>query len=406
MSLTDYENSMMQSLYDYNRIPLWVLDNNLKILSCFFSDVPHNSKKILTEHIEKLSLSIKNYDLDVMYLGNDLYYNFSFKRDSSTFYLIGGPVLLSGFYHISELKSISFSQLLSSDNLKTLAENLPVVTLSSLSACMHIMMLLLNGRAPDVKELGIINFPGINGSLNNIFIKELYMNTEDYRVHTPYSHELAILNCVKDGDTKRIQATYKTLPQIKYGNMSSSHDPLKQLFYGSIANTTLVTRYAIEGGLEEETAFTLSDVYIQRMENCRSLYELNILNEKMAVDYTKRVSEVKNSGSSVYIKPIAKCIRYISKNINTRITLDILSKEVHLAPKYLSSLFRAETGTTLSSFIETSKVEKAKDLLAYSELSYSDISSYLCFNSQSYFISVFKKNTAMTPKEYRLKHYR
>ena len=46
--------------------------------------------------------------------------------------------------------------------------------------------------------------------------------------------------------------------------MTSSNSKLKLLFYASIANTTLVTRYAIEGGLNEETAFSLSDVYIRK----------------------------------------------------------------------------------------------------------------------------------------------
>lgn len=49
--------------------------------------------------------------------------------------------------------------------------------------------------------------------------------------------------------------------------MTSSNSKLKLLFYASIANTTLVTRYAIEGGLNEETAFSLSDVYIRKWNN-------------------------------------------------------------------------------------------------------------------------------------------
>jgi len=45
-----------------------------------------------------------------------------------------------------------------------------------------------------------------------------------------------------------------------------------------LSDTTLITRYAIEGSLEEEVAFTLSDVYIKQMENCQTSNELNILN--------------------------------------------------------------------------------------------------------------------------------
>ena len=57
---------------------------------------------------------------------------------------------------------------------------------------------------------------------------------------------------------------------------------MELLFYASIANTTLVTRYAIEGGLNEETAFSLSDVYIRKMEQCTDVDALMKLNEQMA----------------------------------------------------------------------------------------------------------------------------
>lgn len=77
--------------------------------------------------------------------------------------------------------------------------------------------------------------------------------------------------------------------------MTSSNSKLKLLFYASIANTTLVTRYAIEGGLNEETAFSLSDVYIRKMEQCTDVDALMKLNEQMAIEFTLRVAEAKKT---------------------------------------------------------------------------------------------------------------
>lgn len=245
-----------------------------------------------------------------------------------------------------------------------------------------------------------------SSAMEGSLVQELFENQEEYRIHTPYSHEVAMLSCVKDGDLARLEATYRTLPQTKYGQMSTSLNPLKQLFYGSIANVTLVTRYAIEGGLEEETAFTLSDVYIKQMENCRTLDELNRLNEAMAVDFTCRVAQTRAAALPVYSKPISQCIDYIYKNSHSKIPLPLLAKEVNLTPKYLSALFHKETGQTLSSFIDRKRISEAKNLLVYSQYSYSRIAQYLAFSSQSYFISVFKRYTGMTPKEYRAKYSR
>lgn len=399
MCLTEAEKLIVQELYEYNRIPLWILNENFELQNFFFYESLFDSKDILSTYIKQLISNIASPDFDILCFENELYYIFKFERKSEIFYLLAGPMLLSAVYHITQMKSLSFASNMNTTKLKSLVENLPVISLSSFSSCLRILMLLLKKEALSMEEISNYKFSNFQGSLHQTFIHELFENMEDYRIHTPYSHELAILNCVKAGNVARLEATYKALPQTKYGNMSSN--PLRQLFYGCIANTTLVTRYAIEGGLEEETAFTLSDVYIKQMEKCHTLYELHILNEKMAVDFTKRVAKSKTANKPAYTKPVSKCINYITKNVNHKITLEMISREVGLTSKYLSALFHKETGQTLSYFIETQKISEAKDLLTYSDYSYSHISQYLSFYSQSYFIFVFKKHVGMTPKEYR-----
>lgn len=400
--LTSFEKLMIQALYEYNRIPLWVLDKNLELYESFSSYIPNALREILSDYIDRLIIKIANTNFDILCYENELYYIFDFEHDNKTFYLLGGPMLLSGFYNAIEMHSLSFAHNMNSIELKSLVENLPIISLNSFTTSLRLMMLLLRKDALSLDEISNYKFSSLQGSLNCTFIHELFENIEDYRIHTPYSHEIAVLNCVKEGNSAKLESIYRALPPTKYGNMSNN--PLKQLFYGCIANTTLVTRYAIEGGLEEETAFTLSDVYIKQMENCRTLYELNILNEKMAVDFTQRVAEAKNYKQPAYTKPISKCIDFIFKNIHNKITLKDLSTEANLTPKYLSYLFSKETGQTLSSFIEAKRINEAKDLLIYSQYTYSQISQSLSFYSQSYFISIFKKNVGITPKEYRDKY--
>lgn len=144
------------------------------------------------------------------------------------------------------MKSLSFASSMDSNELEALVEMLPVVSLNSFSSSLRIIMLLLKKYAPTLDEIGSYKLSSLQGTLNRTFIHELFENIEDIRMHTPYSHELAVLNCVKEGNAAKLESTYRTLPEIKYGNMSNSSNPLKQLFYGSIANTTLITRFAKE----------------------------------------------------------------------------------------------------------------------------------------------------------------
>ena len=97
----------------------------------------------------------------------------------------------------------------------------------------------------------------MKSDINFSLTHEMLENAENERIHTSYAQEKAILECVSNGDIHALENTYYSLPTTVYGKMTSSNSKLKLLFYASIANTTLVTRYAIEGGLNEETAFSL-----------------------------------------------------------------------------------------------------------------------------------------------------
>ena len=399
--LTEYENSFIQAIFDSNRIPLWIFNRNYELQDYFMSDLPQDLRKKLMAHIGKLISGATTPGFDILCRENELYYYFSFEHDREPFFLFGGPMLLSGIYHRTEMKTLSFAVDMSIKELTLLVDHFPVVSLNSFGSNLRIMMLLLKKSAPSFDEICNYKLSDPKDALKHSLTLDLFEHAEDTRMHTPYSHELALLNCIKDGDVVMLESLYRTLPEIKYGDMSNNSNPVRQLFYGSIANTTLSTRYAIEGGLDEETAFTLSDLYIKRMERCNTLYELNILNEKMAIDFTKHVAEAKTIKNPDYTQPIRKCIDYIFGNLHNKISLTTLAKDVNMTPKYLSFLFHKETGQTISSFIEEARINKAKNLLIYSQFSYSEISQYLLFNSQSYFISIFKKHVGMTPKKFR-----
>lgn len=227
---------------------------------------------------------------------------------------------------------------------------------------------------------------------------ELFQNQENATPHTPYREELALLRCVRDGDVVRLAATYRALPETRYGKMSAER--VRRLFYGCIANTTLVTRYAIEGGMDEEEAFSLSDIYIRRMERCADEAALHALNEEMALDFTRRVAAAKTRAAA-YSPVVLRCMDCIHSRRHEKITLAALAEESHVSVKYLSARFRTETGRTITEYALEKKIEEAKSLLAYSDRSISEIANDLSFCSQSHFTAAFRKAAGLTPAAFR-----
>ena len=64
-------------------------------------------------------------------------------------------------------------------------------------------------------------------------------------------------------------------------------------------------------------------------------------------------------------------------------------------------MFKKETGQTFINYLHNYKIEKSKNLLENTNMTLLDISLEVGFNNQSYYSTIFKKYTNMTPLEYR-----
>ncbi len=116
-----------------------------------------------------------------------------------------------------------------------------------------------------------------------------------------------------------------------------------------ITGIALICRAAIEGGLNEETAFTLSDFYIQKLEDQNNLIDILSLMEEAIYDYTSRVAQ---ASTRKFSAPITTCVHFIENQLYGDITLDQLSAICHLSPNYLSSLFKKEVGISFTEYIQ------------------------------------------------------
>lgn len=128
-----------------------------------------------------------------------------------------------------------------------------------------------------------------------------------------------------------------------------------------IIATTLISRAAIEGGLNIEEALSLSDLYIQKFELVHNTTELRPLNMEMVKDYTTKVHIIRGDKESS--KFILEFSNYIVKNISKKITVEDVTKNFYISKTSLASKIKEETGMTLIDFINYKKIEVSKDLL-------------------------------------------
>lgn len=229
-----------------------------------------------------------------------------------------------------------------------------------------------------------------------------FFQREYMKFHHTYDEEMYQYQLIREGNIKSVKECTKLYNSGKTGRLSE--DPVKNLKYLFVSFTTLTTRFCIEGGMPGETAYSLSDLYIQQMDKLTTETEIIELKQKMVLDFTTRMAELKKE--HIYAKPVILCIDYIYYHLHKTITVAELADYVNLTPSYLSSLFKKETGISISSYIRKERIESAKNMLKYSNYSYLDISNYLAFSSHSHFSKVFKEETGYSPKEYRNHFFR
>lgn len=229
-----------------------------------------------------------------------------------------------------------------------------------------------------------------------------YIHRENNFRHHYYDEEMKQYEMMKAGNPDTVTESARMMSSGLNGHLSDN--PVRNIKYLFVANITLATRFAIEGGLDSETAYNISDLYINKMDALQSVEEVLELHRDMFSYFTKQMANLKKQ--CVFSKPVIQCLDYIDLNLHTHIKIDELAGYVNLNTSYLSTLFKKEMGIPISDYILKRRIDTAKNMLRYSEYPASQISEILAFSSQSHFIRCFKKETGMTPREYQKLHYR
>ncbi len=157
---------------------------------------------------------------------------------------------------------------------------------------------------------------------------------------------------------------------------------------------------------------------IQRFENANELmvqtlpWEIAILTQldintiqnyllKRGKQDIEELMEIKSHSNE---KPelIQTILELVDSNLsNPNLSVVFLAGEVHLSVNYLRSIFKENTGDSLSNYIIQKKLELICHLLADTDTSLQDISDQLGFSTKNYFFTFFKKHMGTTPNEYR-----
>ena len=224
---------------------------------------------------------------------------------------------------------------------------------------------------------------------------DVRIDTEDIYHHT-YQEEVKTIDYIREGNLEEVVGAVELLASTA-GKLSENE--IRNERNLGICSITLATRAAIEGGAVPAKAYKLSDLYINKIDQCKRMTEIFEYRKRSLYDFAKLVVEERaKRANSRYTE---QCKEYIRKYYHQKIYISDIAKALGISESHLSRIFKKETGESIQEYSMHMRIERAENLLKYSEASLTEISEYLCFSSQSHFGKVFKVHKNMTPKQYR-----
>ena len=235
----------------------------------------------------------------------------------------------------------------------------------------------------------------------------LFQQQEEQVHHMEYQQEFQYYEDVANGRLDRIHLQLLQPKDIvvyndgEYGMLSK--DPLRNLRYHFVVSVAMITRLCVEHGLEQELAYTMSDLYINKMDELQQAEAIISLQNDMLLDFTQKMADLpKRHGYSIHV---IKGMEYICRHLHQRLTVTEVAAALSVNRSYFSTLFAKETGCSVSQYIRQEKLQAAANMLRFSDYSYADIAEYFGFSSQSHFIQCFQKCYACTPAAFRKRYF-
>lgn len=213
-----------------------------------------------------------------------------------------------------------------------------------------------------------------------------YERTEHYVFHIESVRNELIMSL----DSKNPEFIQKLNTQLVQTILAAPK--VSKLYVQNILYTVIKAMYQELPGIEtEEVLVTAEALFLARDANT-ILAEYEKIVEKIMASFCWDANE---TDTILHIKGL------IEREYSKDISLDYVAEQVHLAPAYVSYIFKQETGQSLVKYVTDVKMAKARKFLEDKDMKIVQVGKACGYENQSYFNRLFKNYHGVTPKQYR-----
>lgn len=234
----------------------------------------------------------------------------------------------------------------------------------------------------------------INSLSHNDNFDELLINMK--AMETRYQFENELIQAVTLGQIHKESVLFASISEQAFEKRLT--DPLRNAKNYCIIMNTLLRKAAENGGVHPVYIDRVSSEIASKIEQLSSLSENTELMRDIFRTYCRLV---RKHALKAFSQVVQKTVLIIDSDLSADLSLSTLAENQNISPGYLSTIFKKETGKTVSEYIREKRVKHAAHLLSTTHLQIQTVALHCGIMDVQYFSKIFKKHTGMTPREYR-----
>ena len=212
-----------------------------------------------------------------------------------------------------------------------------------------------------------------------------------------YQYENQLMDAVAKGQAYKSSQLFANMSTFFFEQRTS--DTLRNAKNYCVIMNTILRKAAERGGVHPMYLDRASSTYAVRIEHASSTEDIPALMTEMFQSYCRLV---RDHATRNYSSTVQRAVLYIDANLSESLTLHTLAEKLSVSAGYLSTLFKRETGHTLTDYVNHRRIDYARHLLTTTRLQIQTIAQHCGIVDVQYFSKIFKRITGKTPKAYRL----
>ncbi len=211
-----------------------------------------------------------------------------------------------------------------------------------------------------------------------------------------YTLENQIMDAVAMGSEYKVNQIFATFTENAFERRLE--DPIRNSKNYCIIMNTLLRKAAERGGVHSMYLDRISSKYAIRIEQVATIQQVQRL---MADMFRAYCSLVRKNITKDYSPIVKKAVVAIETDPSAELNLHILAERLNVTKEYLSTVFKKETGKTITQYIRQKRLDYAVSLLKTTNLQIQTVALHCGIVDVQYFSKLFKRYTGKTPSAYR-----